>query len=448
VADSDADGSEASYTALIERARAVLEHNRREAWTCPSGELYPHQWLWDSCFTAIGIARYDPTRAADEVRALFRGQWANGMLPHMIFAAGSNDLGSRTIWQSHRFADAPRDVATTCITQPPLAAIAAWRVAQELTADARRAFLAELFPRLVAHHEWLYRERDLDQSGLITLIHPWECGLDSTPPWMRAMRHMRLQPWLRAAQRLHLARLLRRIRYDTRQLPAAERATDDDGLRMLALAVHAKKYDFALRRMPRDRGVLIEDLGFNAMLAAANRALHFIAAAIGQGVPSELDASFDRTVRALDELWSDDAGQYFSRDAVTHKALTIPTVATFLPLWSGAPDPAKTRRLVALLRDPDRFWTEHPVPSVARDVPQFRAVRYWKGPAWVNTNWMIIEGLAGHGEAELAEELRRRTLAMVDAAGCWEYFSPLNGSGHGAPDFSWTAALTIDLALD
>ena len=43
-------------------AQAVLERNRRGAWTCPSAALYPHQWLWDSCFTAIGIARYDPRR--------------------------------------------------------------------------------------------------------------------------------------------------------------------------------------------------------------------------------------------------------------------------------------------------------------------------------------------------------------------------------------------------
>jgi len=77
--------------------------------------LYPHQWLWDSCFTAIGIARFDPTRAADELRALFRGQWENGMLPHMIFAEGSRDVGSRRVWRSRTRSGAPRDVATTCI---------------------------------------------------------------------------------------------------------------------------------------------------------------------------------------------------------------------------------------------------------------------------------------------------------------------------------------------
>jgi hypothetical protein len=103
--------------------------------------------------------------------------------------------------------------------------------------DARRAFLAETFPKLLAHHAWMYRERDLEHTGLITLIHPWECGLDSTPPWMRALHAWKLPWWLRAAERVHLARLLRRLRYDTRYLPATERASDDDGLRILALAV-------------------------------------------------------------------------------------------------------------------------------------------------------------------------------------------------------------------
>ena len=80
---------------LVRRARAVLDRNRAGAYTCPSVRLYPHQWLWDSCFTAIGIARFDAPRAADELRALFRGQWDNGMLPHMIFADGSRDINSR-----------------------------------------------------------------------------------------------------------------------------------------------------------------------------------------------------------------------------------------------------------------------------------------------------------------------------------------------------------------
>ena len=218
---------------LVATALGVLERNRRGAWTCPADGIYPHQWLWDSCFVAIGLAAHDPERAAGELRAVLRGQWSNGMVPHMVFAAEVGDLGSARLWQSRRDPRAPRDVDTSCITQPPLLAIAAWFVARHLGEAARREFLDEIVPRIVAHHRWLYRERDLDGRGLVTLIHPWECGLDTTPPWMDALRRFPAPAWMRLVLRWRLTRIVRFFRRDTRFIPAAERSSDDDGLRML-----------------------------------------------------------------------------------------------------------------------------------------------------------------------------------------------------------------------
>ena len=438
--------AESDYEDLVHAAHAVLARNSRGDWTCPSVALYPHQWLWDSCFTAIGIARYDAPRAAGELRALFRGQWANGMLPHMIFTDDSHDVGSHRVWQSWKHSSAPQGVATSCITQPPLVAIATERVAQALPEADRGAFLAELFPKLVAYHSWCYDERDLEGRGLVTLIHPWECGLDSTPPWMDALHRMRMPLWLRTSERLHLARILRSLRYDTRLLPSAERASDDDGLRMVALAVHARRYGFELRRMPHDdRAVLVEDLAFNAMLVTANRSLEKIARELGEELPPALAASMVRTREALEELWHEPSGQYCSRHAVTGEPMVQPSVATFLPLWAGTPSPSRAERLLTLLQRPDGYWPKFPVPTVPVDAPEFQEARYWKGPTWVNTNWMIIEGLWAHGADELADQLRRRTLELVAHAGFSEYFSALNGEGYGADSFSWTAALTIDL---
>ena len=351
---------------IAERAQRVLADNRRGDYTCPAIDFYPHQWLWDSCFTAIGIASYDAPRAAIELHALFRGQWANGMLPHMIFAEGHRDVGSRRIWQSHTFADAPRDVDTSCITQPPVAAIAVRRVASALPDTERRAFLEELVPKLVAYHEWLYRERDPRRRGLVTLIHPWECGLDTTPPWMRTMREMRGPWWVRWAVRLRLARVARFFRRDTKYAPAAERTSDDDG-------------------------------------------------------------------------------QYYSRNAVTDELIRISTVATFLPLWGGVVPPERVNRLRDLLGDETRFWLAHPVPSVSAVSRAFDEDRYWKGPTWVNMNWAIVQGLHAVGDDDLATELRARTIAMVEATDCFEYFNARTGQGYGAPDFSWTAALILDL---
>jgi glycogen debranching enzyme len=435
--------SDASGASLARGAQDVLERNRRGAWTCPARGVYPHQWLWDSCFIAIGLARYDPERAAGELRALFRAQWANGMLPHMIFAAGSRDQGSRRIWQSHKHPDAPRDIETSCITQPPLPAVAAWRVSQALPQADRRAFLAEVFPRILLYHRWLYRERDLRGGGLVTLIHPWECGLDTTPPWMGELAHMREPWWMRITLRLRLARFVRFLRRDTKFVPACQRPSDGDGLRMVVLARRARRQGFDLRRMPPRESVLIEDVAFNALLAVANQSLEQIARELDITIDAELQRSFRATEAALEQLWDESTRQYYSRNAVTDELLKVPTVATFLPLWAGIPT-VRAAQLVALLHEPG-FWPRFPVPSVATDAPAFQPDRYWTGPTWINMNWAIIQGLGACGETDAAGELTRHTLELIEHAGFAEYFSALNGRGSGAEEFSWTAALALDL---
>jgi hypothetical protein len=432
-------------TDLAGRALAVLDTNRRGAWTCPSAELYPHQWLWDSCFVAIGLARHDAVRAANELRSLFRGQWSNGMLPHMVFAAGVHDTASTRIWRSRDNPLAPRDVATSCITQPPVTAIAVLRVAEGLRADERAAFLAEMLPKLVAYHEWLYRERDPDARGLVTLIHPWECGLDTTPPWMEAIARMPKPWWARVAARLHLAYVVRFLRRDTKYVPTVQRPSDAEGLGMLVLVRLAERHGFDLRRMPRDRSVLIEDVSFNSILAAANRALAAIADAVGIALPRELLANFARTHAAFDALWDDERGEYYSRDAVSGELLAQHTVGTYLPLVAGVVPLDRVGRLVERLHEPSGYWPAYPVPSVPTDATHFREQRYWRGPTWVNTNWLVIEGLEHLGATGRAAALRDRTIALVERGGFSEYFSPFTGEGFGAPSFSWTAALTLDL---
>src|SRR5205823_12604576 len=111
----------------------------------------------------------------------------------------------------------------------------------------------------------------------------------------------------------------------TRNLPAARRASDADGLRMLALATRAQRHQFQLKRMPPRTSVLIEDLPFNAMLAAANRSLERIARELNATLPPALRARFELTDAALDAPWDEASGPYYSRHAV---AVTLPPPPT------------------------------------------------------------------------------------------------------------------------
>jgi len=92
---------------LIGRARAVLEANWLGHGTSPSLQLYPHQWSWDAACIAMGYASWNQSRAEQELRSLFAGQWRNGLLPHIVFTEGASYFPGPDFWQTERSAEAP-----------------------------------------------------------------------------------------------------------------------------------------------------------------------------------------------------------------------------------------------------------------------------------------------------------------------------------------------------
>jgi glycogen debranching enzyme len=63
-------------------------------------------------------------------------------------------------------------------------------------------------------------------------------------------------------------------------------------------------------------------------------------------------------------------------------------------------------------------------------------------------NWIIAQGLRRYGYVAQADALARDSLALIDQSGFREYYDPRDGSGCGATDFSWTAALALDMTKD
>jgi len=125
--------------------------------------------------------------------------------------------------------------------------------------------------------------------------------------------------------------------------------------------------------------------------------------------------------------------------------LKTPSIATLLPLYAGTITQERASQLVKQLENDHAFGPAYPVPSVPLNSFWFDPKRYWQGPSWVNTNWLIIDGLKRYGFKDHAAALKESTLEMVDKSGFSEYFDPLTGEAAGAPNFSWTAALCLDL---
>jgi hypothetical protein len=431
---------------LVENAKAVLEMNDQGLYTAPSKQLYPHQWLWDSCFVAIGLRHIDVDRAKLEIISLLDGQWHNGMVPNMIFLSGPQYNRDRLIWNSRINTDSPDDLTTSGITQPPMIAEAVVRVGQKLKKAERRSWYKEMYPKLIAYHEWIYRDRDPHQEGLALLVHPWESGLDNTPPWMQEMHEHQLALWIRAAKKLRLSPLFNLFRTDTKHISSEQRMNSIDALGLFSTQRRLRRKKYLIKKVLRHSLFSIEDLTFNCILIRANKHLSEIASFIQEDIPPQLAECMERTEAALEKLWDPYTGQYYSRDFTTHRLFKQSTVATLLPLYAGILDKDRAKQLVRLLENQHVFGTHYPIPSVPTNDPYFNPICYWQGPAWININWLVIDGLERAGFKEHALALRESTIELVRKSGFYEYYNPLSGSPAGVKNFSWTAALIIDLS--
>ncbi len=442
--DYSTDGPVLAEVDIREHCINVLKENDRGDHTSPA-RLYPHQWLWDSCFIGIGLRHLDPQRAAREVSSLVHGQWANGMIPHMIFNMKHEYRLERDTWRSWLSPFAPDNRATSGVTQPPMIAEAVVKIGQKMNKVDRREFYRYMYEPLVAYHEWLYAERDPHKEGLTLQIHPYEVGLDNTPPWVEQLYEHNHPWWVDVIEKLHLDGIINLIRRDTRRVAPGQRISNMEALLLWDVVRRLRRKRYDIDKILHRSLFCTEDITFNSIFVRANTQLRAIAAALHRKLPDELLANMKHTEEALESLYDEGTGQYYSRDFITHKLLQQPSIGTFMPLYAGTISKERAARLVELLKNHKSYWLHHPVPSVPLTSTYFSAERYWQGPSWVNTNWLIIEGLHRYNYDELADELQDRTVRMVTSAGPHEYFSPIDGKGLGANNFSWTAALTIDM---
>ncbi len=147
-------------------------------------------------------------------------------------------------------------------------------------------------------------------------------------------------------------------------------------------------------------------------------------------------------------LWDDDLGAFM----VMHQGLKVEVMTPFnlLPLMTGNLSEEMVERIVEHIQNPEEFWTKFPLPTVAKNDPKYSPQQMWRGPTWVNVNYMLIEGLERSGRPELAKGLRERTLEMVAGLkDIYEYYNPETGQAPplAASTFGWSAALFIDLMV-
>lgn len=417
---------------LEQAAKQVLQANSHDTYTVPSSTLYPFQWNWDSGFIALGWNRFDDQRGWTEISTLLDWQWDNGKVPHIVFHKESDMyMPGPDHWHGEG-----TDRKTSGITQPPVLAT----IVKELYRTAEDKALAlknlkELFPKLVKYSEWFLRRRDPGCTGLVACFHPWETGLDNSPSWDEAVSNVCKQ------------NVPNYIRKDTTHVNAAQRPSDRDYDSYMAL-VHAFQVEaYDQEKIFNKTTFRVIDLVTNCILLQSNRDLLYLAKELNDTeAASHIEMWINRQNHAIRNLWDSDKNAFLNVDTYAGKRIPTVTLSTFMPLYAGAASQAQAEILGNKLRS----WMDkvsYIVPSTDPNEAVFESQRYWRGPVWINTNWMIAKGFEDYGMHDISSLIKEHSKKLVEEHGFHEYFDSVTGEGCGIKEFSWTASLALHWLL-
>jgi hypothetical protein len=412
----------------FERAATVLSENDRGTYTVPTKGLYPFQWNWDSCLTALGQRHIDEARAWTEIETLAAHQWPDGMIPHIIFHVYDDGyFPGPDVWRTGR------PVPTSGITQPPVLGF----VLRRLYEEAKDTVLAEAKARALigaadAWHRWFYAARDPEGTGLVAILHPWESGRDNSCDWDAALARVPtdgVEPYQRR---------------DTSHVDAAQRPHKAEYDRYLWLVQRFRGLGWDNARLHDASPFRVVDPGFNAILIRSDEDIAALGEALGMtGLATAARARVAKARAAFERLWSEEHGQYLCLDRVTGELVESRSVGGLLPLFAGLGTPERQRTLAARIagwRGATRFGIASHDPAD----PRFEAKRYWRGPVWLIVNYLVADGLIRCGLAEAADAVHQDSLKLIEG-GFAEYYDPVTGEGLGGGNFTWTAAMVAEL---
>jgi len=390
---------------IVKESHRILKENRRRTdghqYTLPSPDSYPYQWLWDSCFHAIVLARLEPEFAKEELRALVSRQFDDGMIPHMIY------------WQAgdlHRF-EWGKD-GTSALTQPPMIAHA---VEQIYKSDGDKAFLKEIYPSLWKFYKYLIERRDPRKNHLASIINPDESGEDNSP------------------------------RFDDVLGVKHNVSLDDHLKKRIELVEKNIKCNFDAENCMKNH-FWVKDVPFNSIIIENLEVLERLALELKIPKDAEFCRNHILMMKAAMRKFMFENGVFWSTYSKDYIKIKVASWAHFAPLFAGIYSQEEAEAVVKNhLLNEETFKSPYGIRTVSKQEPSYHATApsfSWRGPIWFAPHWFIYKGLLRYGFKKEAQEIHDASIKLLEKEGFREYYSPETGEGQGAMNFTWGTLIT------
>jgi len=361
--------------------QAPLKHN----WVYPGGPYYKGQWIWDSMFV-VDLLSILPGKK-QVIRDIFQNYWDfqdrwNEEMPE--YAHDMVTVAIKTVPQEVRqFSQIP---------------ILAWGVERVFKRNSDVKLLEQCLPRLEKFHNWYWRERDVTNTGLVTI-----------GSYSGDIQHARWETF--------------------------DYECNMDDLKLLKHPT----------RKGKDEGAWYGDIwvtGNTSYLIMAEKSLVRLAEAIGdKEMAARRKPRIKKAVSAMRKhMWDEEAGTFLSVNRESMEKIPVATISSWVPLAAGVPTKKMARQMAEVLAGPS-WQTPLPVPTVDRKDPRWKSNSFWRGDVWPSTNYQIASGLAAYGHKDLAALIADKTVANAIQKGISEHYNSVTGEPLGIRDYCMSSTI-------
>ena len=416
-------------TSLTKIAQKILIGNRRKGYTLPTNnKLYPAQWNWDSAFIALGYSYFNFNFAIKEINTLLDGQWKDGMVPHILFHdTNTSYYPNYTAW------NCGNKIHSSGITQPPVLASILKQILDKKKINEKQSLeIKKIVKKIKKFHEWFIKYRDPKKTGLVSILHPWESGYDNSPIWDDPMKKVVVE------------KNIKYKRADNKLINPDYRPLDIDYDRYVTIKNNLRKSNYNPNKLYKSSLFNVVDVGFNSIFLKANKDLVSILKNFNLDTLS-ISKYIKITEKNILKLFDKKKGNFFSLDIKNKKKIKIPSITNYFILFADLNNEKINNKLIKNLKKHNQK-EKYFFSSIKPNHKSFEEKRYWRGPVWINCNWILYKGLKNKDHL-FSKKIKNLTIKLIEKKGIYEYYSCKNGKPMGASNFSWSAALYLDLIL-
>jgi putative isomerase len=278
-------------------------------------------------------------------------------------------------------------------SQPPVGSFIVWKIYEKYK---EKWFLKEVFDELLSWNRWWESKRDV--NGYLC----WGSDLEYAEKMPKSL---------------------------SKQINTKQAAMWESGLD------NSPMYDEAVYDSVKHK-LLLADVGLMSMYIVDCKRLSEIAHEVGRDeVKPELEKRAEKYSKKLASLYDEKSGIFLNKNLKTGKLSPRLSPTLFYPLLTGVASQKQADRMMKEhFYNPDEFWGEWILPSIARNDSAFKDNDYWRGRIWAPMNFLVYCGLRNYNLPDARKDLVDKSAKLLLKSWLGEHhiyenYNSVNGIG-------------------